>query len=244
MPLIDKENHNNEITETPLDKVEIKNSEVKELYKYVEANIHSNYVCLGYFYQNPFENHTLKDKVSLVLMNYGYNKYEKEIDDEFLKKISPSDREHIKVNRVCYIDADIIKNGMKIIFNIDISNFEETNYYNWEYRKDVDAFLLVGGGGTYPAFLVQQIIEYNELDNEINLIVAKAEIDDDNIYRYVNNQDSLVYENYNGDFKFTKENVNKFPQLKYVFKKNENGNYYVSDIINLNFEEDFENCSY
>ena len=36
--------------------------------------------------------------------------------------------------------------------------------------------------------------------------------------------------------------LDKFPQLKYIFKKNKDGNYYVSDIINLNYEEDFEKC--
>ena len=45
------------------------------------------------------------------------------------------------------------------------------------------------------------------------------------------------------NYKFTDENVNKFPQLKYTFKKNKNGKYYLSDIVNLNFEEDYENCN-
>ena len=111
------------------------------------------------------------------------------------------------------------------------------------------------GGGSYSGDIVQQIIDYNETEDEINLTVVKAEIlsstetiyDDEvitqyaGIYRYINNN-SLVIKNNTENFKFTDENVNKFPQLKYIFKKNKDGKYYVSDIVNLNFEEDYEEC--
>ena len=148
---------------------------------------------------------------------------------------------------------------MKLIFNIDVQKFDDNaNYYAWDYRSDVNAFVEIKGGGAYQAEPIQQIIEYNELNDEINLTVVKAEIlsscqkiigaNGETIkpagaYRYVNNSNTLVLENITDDFKFTKENVSKFPQLKYIFKKNDNGKYYVSDIVNLNFEEDFESCN-
>ena len=48
--------------------------------------------------------------------------------------------------------------------------------------------------------------------------------------------DTLIYQNVD-NFIFNDENINKFPQFKYIFKKNENNEYYVNDIINLNFEK-------
>lgn len=227
--------------ETVLENVAIKNNEVKELYNYVQASLNSSDVCLGYFYQNPFKNHTLEDKISLVLINYA-EKFQKEVDDNFLLRISQNDRVFVKTNSTHYINASDIKNGMKLIFNIDVNTFDTNASYRWQYRSDADAFVSIDGGGDYDAKPIQQIIEYNELNNEINLTVAKAEITSDGIYRYVNNPNTLVLKNVTDNFKFTKENVDKFPQLKYIFKKNNAGKYYVSDILNLNFEEDFEKC--
>lgn len=133
---------------------------------------------------------------------------------------------------------------MKLIFNIDIQNFSnDKSYGTWTYNVSTNAFISGNGGGGYDAEPIQQIIEYNELNDEINLTVVKAELSyDNNVYRYVNNPNTLVFENITDNFEFIKENVNKFPQLKYIFKKNNDGKYYVSDIINLNFEEDFVNC--
>ena len=96
----------------------------------------------------------------------------------------------------------------------------------------------------------------NTLEDEINLTVVKAEImpytetiygkekitQYEGIYRYINNN-SLVFKGNTETFKFTDENVNKFSQLKYVFKKNNAGKYYVYDIVNLNFEEDYTECN-
>ena len=63
------------------------------------------------------------------------------------------------------------------------------------------------------------------------------------IYRYVNDTNTLVYKNVDEeDFHFTEDNIDLFSQIKYVFKKNEYGKYFISDIINLNFEQDFEKC--
>jgi len=235
----------NYVTENSIDDIVIENSEVQELYNYVQANLNSNSICLGYFYQNPFANHTLEDKISLVLINYASN-YEERVDDNFLQQISQNDREHIKVNSLYYINADRVREGMKLIFNIDVDEFDDEANYKWHYRSDADAFVSIDGGGAYPANPIQQIIEYNELDDEINLIVVKAELDrvDGNVYRYAIKTNTLVFENAADNFQFTKENISKFPQLKYIFKKNDNGKYYVSDIINLNFEEDFEDCNY
>lgn len=61
-----------------IDNIVIENTEVKELYNYVQPSLNSNFVCLDYFYQNPFKNHTLEDKIALVLINYA-NNYEKKL---------------------------------------------------------------------------------------------------------------------------------------------------------------------
>jgi len=240
-------NDNNE-TMLNFDNIEIKNSEVKELYNYITASLNSNNVCLGYYYQNPFKKHNLDDLVSLVLINYGQD-HIKTFNEEFLKEFNENDRNSIKTNSDHYIEANVIKQGMKKIFNIDISEFKEkteTNYYysGYYYRKDVNAFINVFGGGGYGAEVVQKIIKYQELNDEINITVVKAELgyDDDHVYRYIYNKKTKVFENATDNFQFTNENIERFPQIKYVFKKNNTGQYYVSDIINLNFEEDFEEC--
>lgn len=248
--------NNNTVNQTDnIDEIVIDNTEIKELYNYTQASLNSNYVCLGYFYQNPFKNHSLIDKINLVIINYGKN-YQKEIDDEFLLKINEEDRELVRNSSEYYVDANAIKKGLKLIFNIDIDNFDENENYYWDYRKNIDAFISISGGGDYDGEIIQRIIDYKELDNEINLTVVKAEILTSpimfnngektlptGIYRVISNENSLVYENMSkDDFKFTRENIDKFPQIKYVFKKNDNGNYYVNDIINLNYEEDYVAC--
>lgn len=249
-------NTNNNVVET-FDNIVIKNSEIKELYNYVQPSLKSNNVCLGYFYQNPYKNHTMDSKISLVLLNYA-EKYEKTIDEKFLQKISESDRELVKNSSDYYVEPDIVKEGLKILFNIDIDKFDNKNYALWQYRDDANAFVNGSGGGNYSAKVVQQVIDYNELNDEINLTVVKAEILSSpqniigpsgettkpaGIYRYVNNTNTLVISDNIENFEFSNDNISKFPQLKYVFKKNTNGKYYVSDIINLNFEEDYEKCN-
>lgn len=173
--IIDNNNSNNQIVETPINNIVIKNSEIKELYSYLQPSLNSNNVCLGYFYQNPYKNHTLADKVSLVLINYA-EKYKKKIDDTFLEKIPQSDRELVKNSKEYYIESSVVKEGLKLIFNIDIDKFDDNANYSWDYRSDVDAFVEIDGGGNYDVQIVQKIIDYNELNDEINLTVVKAEI--------------------------------------------------------------------
>jgi len=228
-----------------LESVEIKNAEVKKLYEYVKADLDSNYVCLGWYYQNPYKNHTLKDKVALALINYAGD-YEKKIDADFLNRVNKIDGYRLEDNSLYYIEADVVRTGMKLLFNIDVNEFKDLDtYWLYTYRKEVDAFVSGNGGGDYQAKPVQQIIEYNELKDEINLTVIKAELGfDNNVYRYVNNEDTLVYKGISMDnFKFSVLDVDKFPRIKYIFKKNSSGKYYLSDIVNLNFTEDFERCS-
>ena len=240
--LIDN-NKDNQITGDPISEVVISNSEVKNLYDYVQPSLISSSVCLGYYYQNPFKNHRLEDKISLVLINYA-GKYRKKIDSNFLNRVSQSDRELVANNSKYYIESSVVKEGLKFLFNIDVDKFDDNANYTWDYRSDANAFVEIVGAGDYQAEIVQQVIDYKELNDEINLIVVKAELGyDNNVYRYVNKENTLVYSNIADSFKFTEENINKFPQLKYIFKKNNNGKYYVSDIINLNFESDFEDCN-
>ena len=142
------------------------------------------------------------------------------------------------------VKSSYVKEGMKKIFNIDVSSFDDNDSFTgWTYDKKNDQFDEHAGGDNYQAEIKQQIISYNELDNEIDLTVVKAELGyDGSVYRYVNKKDTLVYKDGVKNFEFTKDNISKFPQLKYVFKKNSMGNYYVYDIINLNYTEDYAKC--
>lgn len=232
-------NSNPNESETIIKEVSIKNAEIEELYKYVQSSSKSFSVCLGEFYLKPFKNHSLSDKVSLVLINYAEN-FKKPIDNSIAIKLDSQNGSEY------YIEPEIVKNGMKYLYNIQIDNFDNKANYAWEYNSDLDLFLDIPGGGDYGAKIVEKIIDYNELDNEINLTTVKAEIgyDTNSVYRYYNDENTLVFKGLGDSFDFTEENVNKFPQLKYIFKKNEKGSYYLYDIVNLNFEEDFEDCNY
>lgn len=237
--------------ETPLKEMEIKNSEVKKLYEYTQASLKSNYVCKGYYYSNPFKNHTLEDKISIVLINYAEN-YKKEVNDKFVQQLSKEEQDEVKMMASeYYVSPDDVKKGMKLIFNIDINEFDaEKSYSGYVFLSKSGVFVQKHGGGAYEDDIIQQIIDYKELSDEISLTVVKAEVnryDDDGfprgVYRTINKLNTLVYKDVTNEFKFTKENVSKFPQIKYVFKKNNNGKYYVSDIVNLNYEEDFYDCA-
>ena len=234
-------NVNNVEEKMSIDDVVIKNSEVKELYNYVAPNLKSQSVCLGYYYQNSYQNHTLEDKVGVVIFNYGQD-FAKQYDDAFLSKAKQSGVDVFSPSEK-YIEASVVKEGLKLFFNIEVEKFDNNSYGPWKYIKEVDAFIDSGHGGGYMAEIKQQVIGYNESDDEIELTVVKAEIDsDNNVYRYVNKAETLVYKNSVETFKFTDDNVEQFPQLKYIFKKNDFGKYYVSDILNLNYQEDFERC--
>lgn len=232
-------NSNPNESETIIKEVTIKNSEIAELYKYVQSSSKSFNVCLGEFYLKPFKNHLLSDKVSLVLINYAEN-FKKPVDNSIAEKLNS------QYGNDYYIESEIVKNGMKYLYNIQIDNFDNKANYAWEYNSDLDLFLDIPGGGDIGAKIVEKIIDYNELDNEINLTTVKAEIgyDTNSVYRYYNDENTLVFKGLGDSFTFTEENVNKFPQLKYIFKKNEKGSYYLYDIVNLNFEEDFIDCNY
>lgn len=231
------------ITGTPLEEINIENNEIKDLYNYLQPSIKEG-VCLGFYYTNPFSNHSNDDKVSIVLHNYATN-YKKEITDDMWDKLPEEEKTLLKNNGVTkYVEENIVKEGMKLLFNIDIDKFDKETYANYTYNQDLKVFIEGMSGSGYTANIKQQIIEYQESDDEINLTIVKADIKNNEVYRYANKETTLVYKNINYDnFVFTDDNISNFPQLKYVFKKNSEGKYYLSNIINLNFEEDFENCS-
>ena len=237
-----------------LNDIEIKNKEIETLFSYVQPNVYTS-VCLGFFYQNPFKNYDLEDKISLLLNTYT-EELKKEIDDVFLDKISSEDERNTILNTsMYYIEVDIIKKAMKEVFNIELNNYtfdEDKNYHNYKYLKEVNAFIDIPDDNKYLGQILQQIIDYKEKKNEIALTIVKAEIvsNEENsqlvngAYRYSIKENTLVLKDVNDDnFYFTKDNIDQFPQIKYVFKKNKNGKYYVSDIINLNYEEDYEKCN-
>lgn len=234
-----------------LEDAKIQNQEIENLYSYVSPYLYSSNVCLGFFYQNPFENHDLDDKISLLLISYG-EQFKKAIDDDFLNKIKDkNERNKIENTSFYYIEVEVIEEAMKLIFNISLDDYkfdQIKDYYRYRYIKDANAFVDTLIDEEYKSQVLQQIIDYNETSSEINLTVVKTEIVSDSklngAYRYANKKDTLVIKDITDEeFYFTKENINKFPQVKYIFKKNKDGKYYVSDIVNLNFFEDFEKCN-
>lgn len=236
-------NISNSITGTSLEEVNINSNEIKELYNYLKPNIKGG-ACTGFYYANPYKNYTTDKKIELVLYNYVEN-FKKEITNNMWEKMPEDERTLLKNNGVTkYVEESTIKEGMKLFFNIDIDNFDKKSYANYTYNQDLKIFIEGMSGNGYPATVEQQIIDYQESSEEITLTTVKAEITSNKeVYRYVNNKDTLVYKDLTEEFKFTNDNIEKFPQLKYVFKKNNEGKYYLNDIINLNFEEDFIQCN-
>lgn len=243
----------------------IPDSEINKLYNYVKSDLSYTWwdVCFMNYYQNPFDKNNMSELVSIVAQVYA-KPYISNITPDLVNHLSSSTRSLIEYSDV-YVDGNIIRRGLEEIFNVDTSkvNFATLNNYpesfGYNYIEEADMYVNDpgGGGGSYDAVQIQQIISYQKNENKINMIVVKAEINDSEIdinngesivpagiYRYFYNADTLVYKNMiSNDFTFTKENVDKFPQIKYVFRKNDSGKYYVYDIINLNYQNEYASCN-
>lgn len=248
------QNNNEQNQEKDINNIVIKNQEVKDIFQYVRASLKGGNLCLGMYYYNPYENHDVLDKIDLVLLNYATSN---KIDDKFLSNFNSDDAYDIKWSHTHYKKADEVRKGLKYLYNIEYNDFSNFKSHEYIYLGEVDAFVDVMGSGGYRD-LVEQVIDYNELDSEINLTVVKAEVRTvveymgtnkdtvypKGIYRNIYDKNTLVYENMSmEEFKFTKENIDKFNQLKYIFKKNNEGKYYLSNIINLNYQQDYTKCN-
>lgn len=235
-----------EITGTVVENVTIKNAEVSKLFEYVAARFDVYRSCVGFYYYNSFKNLAVDEKIMILLTGDYADDNQILINEETIKKLSANDREFVSGRSYAYIDADLIRTGMKSVFNIDVKEFKTGDdvYGLWTYLEESDVFVNGSGGGGKPWYK-EQIIKYNELANEINLTVAKVDFgvrvsdDIEDAYRSASDESTLVFENVPYEkFKFTKENVDKFQQLKYIFKKNSRGKYYLYDIVNLNYTND------
>lgn len=230
-------NNNQTIVEETLIK-EVKNEEVKSLLSYVESSIKSNNVCLGDYYLKQYSQHTLNDKIALVLLNYA--KEETLTSDQEKTASSYGVPQGSK-----YVTLETVKEGLKKLYNIDLneSEIKDGSDYGKSVYVNKIGFIKLGGGGDYPAVQKQAVIGYEETTNAITVTVVQAELGlDGNVYRYANKPETLVLSNATTSFEFTKENVKLFPQVKYTFTKNESGNYYLNNVENLNFTEDFVDC--
>ena len=217
---------------------EVKNEEVKSLLSYVESSIKSNNACLGDYYLKPYNKHTLNDKIALVLLNYA--KEETLTSDQEKTASSYGVPQGSK-----YVTLETVKEGLKKLYNIDLneSEIKEGSDYGKSVYINKIGFIKLGGGGDYPAVQKQAVIGYEETINAITVTVVQAELGlDGNVYRYANKPETLVLSNASTSFEFTKENVKLFPQVKYTFTKNESDNYYLNNVENLNFTEDFVDC--
>ena len=233
----DESKDNQTIVEETLIK-EVKNEEVKSLLSYVESSIKSNNVCLGDYYLKQYSKHTLNDKIALVLLNYA--KEETLTSDQEKTASSYGVPQGSK-----YVTLETVKEGLKKLYNIDLneSEIKDGSDYGKSVYVNKIGFIKLGGGGDYPAVQKQAVIGYEETTNAITVTVVQAELGlDGNVYRYANKPETLVLSNATTSFEFTKENVKLFPQVKYTFTKNESGNYYLNNVENLNFTEDFVDC--
>ncbi len=228
-----------EINGTPLGNINIPNNEIKELYDYVKVDQPENSVCFINYYIKHFDKTNINDLVDIVIKRYG-EKYSQEITNEVLNKFDVEERDFIKNNSMYYIKGEVIRRGMKEIFDINISKLEQhPSSINWGYSEEADIYVDGSGGGGYDGYFYSQIIDYKVENDNVYITTVKAELhENNNVYRYSNDENTLVYKNVK-DFKFTKENIKLFPQIQYVFKKNNAGEYYVYDIVNLNFQKDF-----
>lgn len=219
---------------------EVKNAEVKSLLGYVASSIKSNNVCLGDYYLKPYSNHTLNNKIALVLINYAKGS-EKELTSDQLKTAT----KYGATEGLKYVDFETVKEGLKNLYNLDLKEEDLTDgssYGTSIYVKGI-GFIKLGSGGNYSAVQKQAVIDYKETTDTITVTMVQAELGlDGNVYRYANNPETKVLENASSTFEFTKENINLFPQVKYTFSKNDSGKYYLNNVENLNFTEDFEDC--
>ncbi len=224
----------------------IKNNEVREIYEWTKPSLESGVICLGWFYQNPYSNHSFYDRISIVLVGYG-NAHKNELNENVLKELTNEERNSVLSTYQYYISGKVIRDKMKEFFNEKVEYFDDgKQYHTWYYHEKSDLFLLKEMEKVpYNFETKQEVFSYEEKNDTITLKVVKAEYDENSkkIYRYIFNQETFVLEQDPKTFEFTKENINQFPQLEYIFKKNKKGHYYLSDIQNLNFKDDFENCN-
>lgn len=235
---------NEDDTEEKFVAKEITNTEVEKLFSYVVFD--GPITQVGNYYENPFSSYSNKDKIELAITKYTLLKFRKEIttelDTSIIKELESENKYEIPDNLEAYIELTDVKDSIKYLFNMDLTDNEILSY--GELRTcpisvPVESLKLFGlfsaCGGDYGRDIVQAITDYKETSNEITVTTVKAEqgYEDDKIYY---NKTKVIYDNLDiENFEFTNENIELFPQLKYVFKKNNSDKYYLYDIVKLNF---------
>ena len=225
----------------------IKNNEVREIFEWTKPSLKSGVICLGWYYQNPYSNHSLYDRIAIVLIGYG-DAHKKELNGNVLRSLMNEERNTLLDTYQYYITGSEVRDKMKEFFNEKVDFFDDgKQYHNWFYHEKNDLFLLKKTEEEEFKYFrtKQEVFSYEEKKDTISLKVVKADYDDydKRFYRYFFNTETYVLEQDPKTFEFTKDNINQFPQVEYIFKKNKKGHYYLSDIQNLNFQDDYENCN-
>ena len=216
--------------ETKLTKATIANSEVKKLYKYVKASADNNFCEVGNYYNNPFK---IDDDYLIELALYRYAI--KEDPNYHASQMGAS------------VSEDYVYEGLKYLFNInkeDITFVNEKQYGHSSYSNSTKSFI-IGTNSGFGLSYTTLLYGYEEKDDGIYLREVKAEggSNDGGIFRYEFKKSTYTYDLKDfSNFYFTEENKDSFEQIEYVFKKNDEGKYYLSAVNNLNFIEDTESC--
>lgn len=242
---------------------EIPDEEIKTLYSYVRAGAGSYFDrCFMNYFHHPFDKKTSDELFSTILNVYA-EKYQNPISNDILNKLPESDRDLMKNSSWTYITGSDVRKGLKEVFNVDGSLINFENYENFPacyiYHKEADAFFGLGcGGGDPEEYYYNKIIGYEKNNSTIEIIEVQAHLYYlsettnhagektyiANVYRKYGDENTMVYKNISMDkFEFTKNNVHLFPQIKYIFKKNQSGKFYVDAIVNLNYQDEYVSCN-
>lgn len=232
----DKSNNNNTLIQK-----EITNEEVKQLFNAVGGNMNIRNCVFTPIGLGNLSQYTDTQKINLLL-EYNYNNMIYDFTEETIATASINDQQQIKElispNYYKYTTKQIISDKYKEVFNSDITKYE--NKFGscpfFVYISSLDMYILSSNcGGMYGLYEIKNFIyDYEETSDAVVVSVAYAFYNtEDNTYsKYENDSLKVIYES-EYDFEFTEDNIKLFNRLEYQFKKNENGRYYVYDILNM-----------
>ncbi len=177
-----------------------------------------------------------------LLLKFNYENMVDDLTEEMISKESSSDQKSIQSlanpSYYKYLTKESLRSSYQEIFNRDIASF--SNHMGdcpfFEYIPSLDIYVLsTNCGGMYGPYAIENFIyDYQETESIITVSVVYVLHDAQNneYARYEDGFIKTVYES-EDNFKLTEENIELFNRLEYQFKKNDNGKYYVYDIVNL-----------
>lgn len=218
--------------------IELSYEDLKELISYVPYDLYNNY--------NSYENDCMVDKVSEeILIAMALNKLSASecLENADCSKLEKKKVQALEVEATGYYSFSSVKDLVKTMYNKDLENVKETTSWDSVYNSTAGKFALVDG------FFLR--VGDNEVPwgiNHYNLISAYAATTEEIIifdYAGYGNQNRYAVMDYKTDkeidtnfnyfdkvFKNYAKNLfiekrKEFPKYKHIFKKGENGYYWL-----------------